>query len=179
MALGGMDPEAGWARKWDGRWRLVLFDIPESHRAHRMRLCRGLRELRFGYLQNSVWVSPDPPVEIGRMLLGLDIDVEMLTLMEARPCGGESDSDLVAGAWDFARINRDYEVYLEVLEDMPFSKSGRSWSAWIEVEWKAWRRALSGDPLLPAELLPAGYRGREVFQRRMKSLRRIFGVNKV
>ncbi|HEY5550990.1 MAG TPA: PaaX family transcriptional regulator C-terminal domain-containing protein [Opitutaceae bacterium] len=176
-ALGGADPQACWGRKWDGRWRLVLFDIPESQRALRLRLCRALRELRFGYLQNSVWVSPDPPLEIGRMLRGLDLNVEILTIMDARPCGGESDADLVAGAWDFARVNRDYEVYLEVLESRPVRQSGRSWNTWLAVEWKAWRRALAGDPLLPAALLPDRYRGKEAFGRRMKMLRKVFGVN--
>ena len=27
-ALGGRDPQAQWTRYWDGRWRLVLFDVP-------------------------------------------------------------------------------------------------------------------------------------------------------
>ena len=29
-ALHGRDPEASWQRRWDGRWRMVLFDVPES-----------------------------------------------------------------------------------------------------------------------------------------------------
>lgn len=173
-ALGGLDPEENWRRKWDGRWRLVLFDIPESQRTHRTRLCRGLRQLRFGYLQNSVWVSPDPQVEIARLLSGMKLDVEKLTIMEARPCGGESDADLVAGAWDFARINRDYEVYLEVLDGEPARMGSRAWKGWLEAEWKAWHRVLSGDPFLPASLLPSGYRGREASERRVRAKRRMF-----
>ena len=31
-ALGGRDPEQEWARRWDGLWRMVLFDVPESER---------------------------------------------------------------------------------------------------------------------------------------------------
>src|ERR1041385_6583810 len=27
-AWGGRDPEACWRRKWDGKWHLVLFDLP-------------------------------------------------------------------------------------------------------------------------------------------------------
>src|SRR5262245_55011078 len=34
-ALHGRDPEAGWQRRWDGRWRLVLFDVSESRRTTR------------------------------------------------------------------------------------------------------------------------------------------------
>src|SRR5205085_9488548 len=28
QALGGRDPKRLWARPWDGRWRLVLYDVP-------------------------------------------------------------------------------------------------------------------------------------------------------
>jgi DNA-binding transcriptional regulator PaaX len=48
-ALGGRDPEACWRRPWDGLWRLVLFDIPETKAAHRVKLWRQLRSLGFGY----------------------------------------------------------------------------------------------------------------------------------
>src|ERR1041384_6101725 len=27
-ALGGRDPQAEWSRPWDGRWRVVIFDVP-------------------------------------------------------------------------------------------------------------------------------------------------------
>ena len=46
--------------KWDGKWRLVIFDIPEKDRDFRNILRNHLRELRFHRLQNSVFVSPHP-----------------------------------------------------------------------------------------------------------------------
>ncbi len=51
--------EAKTKKKWDGRWRLVIFDIPEKQRLARGNLRTILRELGFLKLQNSVWVSPD------------------------------------------------------------------------------------------------------------------------
>lgn len=44
---------------WDGRWRLVMFDIPENQRAVRDRLRRALTRLGLGILQASVWISPN------------------------------------------------------------------------------------------------------------------------
>lgn len=175
-ALGGRDPEVFWNRRWDGNWRIVFFDIPETQSAVRKRLDRGLRRLGFGYLQDSVWVSPDPPVQISEMLRGLKLNVEVLSVMEARPCGGETDADLVVGAWNFEKINRNYEVYLEVIGDKPLRTSGRSWRTWLEVEWKAWNRALGSDPLLPGPLLPTRYRGREAWLRRTSMIRKMFDV---
>lgn len=44
-------------RDWDGSWRLVSFDIPETNRAVRDILRYKLKELGFTKLQNSVWIS--------------------------------------------------------------------------------------------------------------------------
>jgi DNA-binding transcriptional regulator PaaX len=59
-ALGGRDPAAQWSRHWDGRWRLVLFDVPMEQHIHRGRLRRYLHAKGFGCLQGSVWITPDP-----------------------------------------------------------------------------------------------------------------------
>jgi phenylacetic acid degradation operon negative regulatory protein len=73
--LGGRDPERQWKRRWDGKWRLVLFDIPLGRDVHRVRLRRYLRQKGFGYLQNSVWISPDPVTEERSILDGGKISV--------------------------------------------------------------------------------------------------------
>lgn len=43
---------------WDGMWRLVLFDIAETHRRSRIAFIRKLRALGFNKLQRSAWVYP-------------------------------------------------------------------------------------------------------------------------
>ncbi len=45
-------------KKWDGRWRMVVFDIPERRKAVRFRLCAIMHEIGFVRLQDSVWVYP-------------------------------------------------------------------------------------------------------------------------
>lgn len=45
-------------RKWDGRWRIIMFDVEEVNKKVRNRLRRKLRELGFGMLQKSVFISP-------------------------------------------------------------------------------------------------------------------------
>jgi CRISPR-associated endonuclease Cas2 len=45
-------------KKWDGRWRMVVFDIPERRRAVRLRLRSVMQEIGFVRLQDSVWVYP-------------------------------------------------------------------------------------------------------------------------
>lgn len=43
--------------KWDGKWRLVIWDIPEKRRNTRDLLRHQLKQLGFKRLQNSIWVS--------------------------------------------------------------------------------------------------------------------------
>lgn len=43
--------------KWDGVWRVVVFDIPEENRRIRNALRLGLKMLEFKQLQKSVWIS--------------------------------------------------------------------------------------------------------------------------
>lgn len=50
-------------RKWDKKWRLVLFDIPESHKNARIAFGRRLRELGFYQCQKSAWMYPFPCLE--------------------------------------------------------------------------------------------------------------------
>jgi DNA-binding transcriptional regulator PaaX len=42
---------------WDGKWRLVSFDIPETRRTVRDLLRNRLKEWGFTKMQNSVWKS--------------------------------------------------------------------------------------------------------------------------
>ncbi len=52
--------QSGYAKKirWDHRYRMVMFDIPEKRRGVRERLRRLMQELGFLRLQDSVWISP-------------------------------------------------------------------------------------------------------------------------
>lgn len=44
--------------RWDKKWRIVIFDIPERRRTLRNALRLRLQELGFKMVQNSVWVFP-------------------------------------------------------------------------------------------------------------------------
>ena len=45
-------------QKWDKKWRVVIFDIPEKKKQKRNYFRRMLLDLGFQKLQNSVWISP-------------------------------------------------------------------------------------------------------------------------
>jgi phenylacetic acid degradation operon negative regulatory protein len=175
-ALGGRDPEERWARMWDGTWRMVLFDVPTGQNTERQRLRRCLRGRGFGWLQNSVWITPDPMDDELRVLSSGAVNVESLILLEARPCAGESDAQVVAGAWDFDRINDRYVRHLEILAERPSGRlrnetASKALLRWAAAEREAWLDAVKIDPLLPARILPSGYLGQRAWKRRVEVLR--------
>ena len=45
-------------KKWDGQWRMIVFDIPEKKRKYRDYLRQMLKTLGFKELQKSTWVTP-------------------------------------------------------------------------------------------------------------------------
>ncbi len=45
-------------KRWDGKWRLLAFDIPERRRTLRDKIRNTLRTIGFVRLQNSMWVYP-------------------------------------------------------------------------------------------------------------------------
>lgn len=63
-------------KNWDGKWRIVLFDIPEKDRIFRDILREHLYALKFYKLQYSVFVSPYP---FEKSIL------ELIALYSARP----------------------------------------------------------------------------------------------
>jgi len=45
-------------KRWDKKWRILIFDIPERRRALRARIRRTIVSVGFMRLQKSVWVYP-------------------------------------------------------------------------------------------------------------------------
>jgi|SRR3989344_1080338 len=46
--------------RWDGKWHIVVFDIPQAKSAVRVPFIRLLQNLGFVFYQRSVWVHPYP-----------------------------------------------------------------------------------------------------------------------
>ncbi|TSC78070.1 MAG: phenylacetic acid degradation operon negative regulatory protein [Parcubacteria group bacterium Gr01-1014_24] len=45
-------------KRWDGKWRLLMFDVKEKRKNIRDRIRRNLFKMEFLRLQDSVWVYP-------------------------------------------------------------------------------------------------------------------------
>lgn len=68
--------------KWDGKWRVVIFDISENKKSLRDRLRRKLHELGFLSLNESVLIYPHSckdEIEFVRQVFGVGKEVTYLT----------------------------------------------------------------------------------------------------
>lgn len=67
--------------KWDGKWRVVIFDIPVAKNKSRELLRRKMKQLGFYKLQNSVFVHPYPCLEVVEFIreyFGVKAEVEYI-----------------------------------------------------------------------------------------------------
>lgn len=70
-------------KKWDGRWRLIVFDVSERRRHLRDMLRRHFQHLGLQPIQKSVWLFPYPCDDLVRLIkvdLGLGRDVQYFTV---------------------------------------------------------------------------------------------------
>ena len=117
----GSDPEQRWHRSWDGKWRMILFDLPEEERESRRKLRKKLYASGFGCMQRSAWISPDPLDALALELGPTAVNAAKLVVLDATPCGGESSADLVLAAWDFMHINgawKNLDAHLDLASDI-------------------------------------------------------------
>lgn len=70
-------------KKWDGKWRIVIFDIVQLESLKRNAFRRKLQELGFRPLQKSVWIHPfqcQDEIKLLRDFFGLTRkDIQLIT----------------------------------------------------------------------------------------------------
>ncbi|MDP3850620.1 MAG: PaaX family transcriptional regulator C-terminal domain-containing protein [Luteolibacter sp.] len=172
-AMGGCDPMERWKRPWDGAWRMAVFDLPETQRKLRSKLRRELMAANFGCLQGSVWITPDALDGVLPSLGKHDVKSGTMMFFTGRPCGGESDADLVKAAWPVAAIDAAYQEHLAHLKSLPSvgSDPRDQLMAWGNLERRLWEKCMKLDPLLPRPLWPDSYPGERAWHERLKTLR--------
>jgi hypothetical protein len=101
-----------------------------------------------------------------------DVFARSLVFFEGRPCGGETDADIVNGAWNWAALDALYQSLEVVLRSHPRGNrrdNEAAVGAWSECEFRLWTIAEQLDPFLPRCLCPPGYRGFAVFDLRRRT----------
>jgi phenylacetic acid degradation operon negative regulatory protein len=150
-------------KKWDGWWRIVIFDIAVTKNWLRDKLRRKLNELGFGRWQASVYVSPHDVAEDMKEFLASEKLSGQASVLVTRELWPENQ-DKIERMWRLAELNRQYQTVADYWEK---NKAGLDEK---KIRWLVSRylRAVEVDPFLPNEFLPQPWYGgeaRQVFHR--------------
>jgi phenylacetic acid degradation operon negative regulatory protein len=157
--------------RWDGRWHLVIYSLPEARRAGRSRLRTGLSWLGYGMLAPGTMIAAYPMrAEVQSLLHELEVEpyVHFFTGSQLEMA---EHREIVERCWDLPSLNRRYSAFIrrhrqafEVLlsEKARNGRLSRDESFelrfWATYEFSAFPR---DDPRLPEELQPDAWRGFE------------------
>ncbi len=155
---------------WDGKWRILVYTIPEEIRSVRDELRQELIWSGFGMLANSCWVTPlDLKEQVFDILQRYDA-TDFVDFFEARNKGPHESKDIVQRCWDLDEINARYRTFIDhySLKFQKYQKAKDSGElkdtdAFVErtILVHEYRKFLFFDPGLPEELLPSGWLGNE------------------
>jgi phenylacetic acid degradation operon negative regulatory protein len=149
---------------WDGTWcQAVVAGAPRRPAADRTALRTALRRLDLAEWREGVWLRPDnlgPPERLPHAAL---IAGEQCTWLSCRlPAGG--DAAMAGRLWDLEGWAGRARRFSTDLADSAARLDGGDASALRPgfLLAAAALRHLAADPLLPDELLPAGWPGHEL-----------------
>ena len=142
------------SKRWDGKWRVVIFDIPEKERRTRDFLRAKLKELGFGAWQKSIFISPyDWAEDIKELLATLQLSGQAV-VMEARQIFAGDAKDLACRIWDLDKLALNYQGLLGKIQEGRGEMPLQDWLREIKNEYL---NLTLTDPFLPDELLPADW----------------------
>jgi len=149
----------GWQKQsWDGKWRLVVFDIEEKRKYLRNKLRSKLKELGFGKLQRSIYISPYDLVEdIYEWLKAENLLGDVLVLTAKHELMGQAE-ELAQKIWQIDKLE---EKYSTLEQDIRLAKKEKKPEKILELK-NHYLEFLKIDPHLPFDLLPGNWVGERV-----------------
>ncbi|MHB1833606.1 MAG: PaaX family transcriptional regulator [Solirubrobacteraceae bacterium] len=154
--------------EWERRWLLVVVRVPENRREVRHQLRSRLAWAGLGSLGGGVWITPHVEREAEIAAIVAEAPVAEATSFVAEFGAVGDPRELVASAWDLAKVRQEYLSFVE-----EFSRARpTSAEACFRLQTQlvhSWRRIPFLDPDLPTELLPADWpreRAHELFRSR-------------
>ncbi len=98
--------------KWDGKWRILMYTIPEEIRSIRDELRKELVWSGFGTFSNSCWVSPNQlDKQVYDLMEKYEIK-EYIDFFQADYKGPHDNQRLIEKSWDLHDINEKYQWFI-------------------------------------------------------------------
>lgn len=154
--------------QWDGKWRMLMYTIPEDKRQIRDELRKELIWSGFGSFSNGSWISPNNlEKEVNLLIEKYDIQ-SYVDFFVASYKGPQADRALVEKSWPLQEIEGNYQDFIstyskQFIVHQSMMNKGQMTDAECFVERTnlvhEYRKFLFTDPGLPKELLPEIWNG--------------------
>jgi len=149
-------------KKWDYKWRIVIFDIKEKVRYKRDILREKLVELGFGMLQQSVYISPHDFLEdIYEFLQTQNLTDQVFVFTAKHYLMGDAQ-EFAEKIWKIEDLENKYFELLQKIFELKKEPAGKVKLKKIRQIKQEYLVILSNDPFLPFELLPEDWIGEQV-----------------
>ena len=150
--------------KWSGEWYFANFDIPEKMRWKRDILRKRLKEMGFGKLQDSIWISPfNLLAEVEEFLDEYSLGPYVILSISDK-VGRIESKKLAEKVWKISEIQEEYQKFISEFE-------GKENPSPIETAF-SYQSILEKDPQLPKELLPNDWAGDEAYELHLEITKR-------
>lgn len=138
--------------KWDKNWHLVSYDIPEIKRKYRDILRDNLKQLGFGEMHASLWISPfDFSKDVEKIVEHYHLS-RFVILAVSNKIGKEKSRIFAEKIWKIKEINKKYKLIIRK------SKNNNPKNLIFE-----YLSIFKKDPQLPNEFLPEDWVGDEAY----------------
>lgn len=153
-------------KRWDLKWRFVIFDIEEVERWRRTWLRKKLKMFGFGMVQKSVWLSPHDFLGDLREFFEAKGLASNIILVETENIFAGDVKEFADRVWKLNKLNNKYEEICQEGEkiNQTIGEIEQSYSKKREVLKKSqslhnrFFLTVMEDPFLPKELLPEDWR---------------------
>lgn len=150
-------------KKWDKKWRFVIFDIQEVNKNARDGLRKKLKELGFGMIQKSVFISPHDVIkDLLEFIENLKLS-ESVYAFEASAFAVGDVKGLANKVWKLDALNEKYKYIVNKVKEIKnrHLTTIRDRVNSLNVLKSEYLGILLQDPFLPQELLPSDWLGDE------------------
>ncbi len=144
--------------KWDNKWRIISYEIPESKREIRDRLRREMQGWGLGPWHRSFWLTPHPVISNLKSLVEGKIEEQYIQAFESDHVFGNRDI-LIEKVWGKSQLDKKYRELFKKWHEI-LSKDGDKGQKFAGVI-NHYVDILRIDPGLPAELMGNSWIGFE------------------
>ncbi|OZM58762.1 phenylacetic acid degradation operon negative regulatory protein PaaX [Lottiidibacillus patelloidae] len=153
---------------WDGKWRILMYSIPEEKRNLRDEFRKELVWSGFGTFSNSVWISPNNlEKQVYDLIAKYNIE-KYVSFFISENAGPLTDEELIEKCWDLDEINGKYNEFISTYsQKFVIDKNKIQQKQMTDAECfvertklvHEYRKFLFVDPGLPEPLLPEKWLG--------------------